>query len=275
MGRIGRRWGVTVVAALLVSVLPGDARAIIGGSDDGNDHPNVGLIVALDSAGQLAELCTGTLVGPTVVLTAAHCVAKYDLGLADRFFVTFNPRPLDDGRLLDDAIAGTPSRDPRFQFGGDEKAGSAAFYDNTRYDVGVLVLDRPAGVTPALLPPNGMLDQYRTGTRNRSFTVVGYGVQRSGPPGQPDSYFIDYTRRTTTSPLMKLTDTLLYTQGVSKDARGGGGICSGDSGGPIFSGATIVAVNSFANTNCQNADGGPRLDTDVTRSFLNNFIDLR
>ena len=275
--RTARLWGVAVAAVMPLLIIPADARAIIGGDYDGDSHPNVGLIVALDAQGRLADACTGTLVAPTVVVTAAHCVAGSALGVVDRYVVTFQPAPnLAHG--FGDFIGGAPHFDPRFQTG-PLAGGSAAFYDNSRYDVGVLVLDRPAsdlspGINPAPLPAEGTLDRYRTGTRNRYFTSVGYGVQRSGPPGQPDSFFIDFIRRTTTSPLMKLTDTLLYTQGVSNDARGGGGICSGDSGGPVFSGAAVVAIGTFVNGPCQNGDGGPRLDTETTRSFLNQFLPL-
>ena len=57
---------------LLAASLP--AGAITYGQLDGNGHPNVGAIVAEYIApGQKDLFCSGTLISPTVFLTAAHC----------------------------------------------------------------------------------------------------------------------------------------------------------------------------------------------------------
>ena len=55
----------------------GAAQAITFGQPDGNLHPNVGALVAdwdPDSPGP-DIFCSGTLIAPTVFLTAAHCTA--------------------------------------------------------------------------------------------------------------------------------------------------------------------------------------------------------
>lgn len=263
--RIARLSGIAAAPILLVTLMPVDAGAIIGGTED-EGHPNVGLILALDKDNQVRDACTGTLVAPRVVLSTAHCLAG---GSDFRYVVTFRPRPID-GISFEDLIGGTPSLHPQFQFA--SKGGTAAFVDGKQYDVGVLELDRRAdevyeGIRPATLANMGALNKYRTGTRKHYFTLVGYGVDSSGPD-QPGAYI----RRMTTSPLMKLTDTVLYTQGVANDARGGGGICKGDSGGPVFDHGLLVAVASFVNASCQSADGSTRLDIDVTRDFLDPLI---
>jgi V8-like Glu-specific endopeptidase len=264
--RIARLSGFAAAAILLITLMPVDAGAIIGGTED-EGHPNVGLILALDEDNQVLDACTGTLVAPRVVLSTAHCLAG---GPDVRYVVTFRPRPAD-GISFEELIGGTPSLHPQFQFAG--KGGTAAFVDGKQYDVGVLELDRRAdevyeGIPPATLAEMGALDEYRTGTRNRYFTLVGYGVDGAGP-NQAGAFI----RRMTTAPLMKVTDTVLYTQGVAKDSRGGGGICSGDSGGPVFDAdGLLVAVASFVNASCQSADGSTRLDIDVTGDFLDPLV---
>lgn len=271
---------LAVVVATLSVLLPSEAGAIVGGAADGNAHPNVGLIVGVDAEGLGVFSCSGTLIAPEVVLTAAHCAGGEDLGEVAAYVVTFRTslRLSDDGFYrLEDYIFASPQPHPLYESAAS--GGSAAFLDSAQYDLGVLLLKRPAsdlyrGITPAKLPTKGTLDEFRTGTRNRYFTYVGYGMQRSGAPGQPDSQFVDYTRRTTTSPLLKLTSGLLYTQGVPNDARGGGGACSGDSGGPVFLGNVLVSVHSFGGTTCQNSNGGPRLDTDLARDFLSPYTTL-
>ena len=73
------RTGLTVVLVAVVSLVlsVGSAGAITFGQPDGNLHPNVGALLAdydPDSPGP-DILCSGTLIAPTVFLTAAHCTA--------------------------------------------------------------------------------------------------------------------------------------------------------------------------------------------------------
>src|SRR5829696_9481553 len=51
------------------------ASAITNGQPDGNAHPYVGLMVALDEDGVPLWRCSGSLLSPTVFLTAGHCTA--------------------------------------------------------------------------------------------------------------------------------------------------------------------------------------------------------
>ena len=60
-----------LVLIFVVGALP--AAAITGGELDGEGHPNVGLMIA-EIDGEPQWRCSGTLIAPTVFLTAGHCV---------------------------------------------------------------------------------------------------------------------------------------------------------------------------------------------------------
>jgi hypothetical protein len=69
----GRKRLATVTLTLLlllVIVIP--VAAVQFGQPDGDEHPFVGLLV-FDVGGSPAWRCSGTLLSPTVMLTAGHC----------------------------------------------------------------------------------------------------------------------------------------------------------------------------------------------------------
>lgn len=268
-----------VLAMSLVLALAAPAGAVVGGLPDGTQHPNVGLIAGLDSQGRAIYFCTGTLVNPTTVLTAAHCVGGYDFGVpVARIVIDFDDhlRQLPGGGyFLDHQVAGIGDFNPLFQDRpvSSGKGGVAVFLANTAYDIGVLHLVARAdtvfpGIQPAAITAAGTNDQYRTGTSKELVLQVGYGVQRIGAPGQADSYFLDFTRNQSLIQPKKLTDSLLFLGASPNDALGYGSPCSGDSGSPVLRGGTIISIFTFANGNCNNTGGGPRLDSGPARDFL-------
>src|SRR5215210_2224956 len=62
-----------VYAGALAALGIGPAAAITDGELDGNRHPYVGLMVALDAAGNPLWRCSGTLLSSRLFLTAGHC----------------------------------------------------------------------------------------------------------------------------------------------------------------------------------------------------------
>lgn len=62
----------TALTGALLLCLAATALAITYGQPDGNRHPNVGALVGTFD-GQTYTYCSGTLISPTVFLTAAHC----------------------------------------------------------------------------------------------------------------------------------------------------------------------------------------------------------
>src|SRR3954463_5593912 len=107
------------------------ADAITYGAPDGNGHPNVGGLVYPQVFSDGTWLyCSGTLISPTVFLTAAHC----DEGTA-RVTVTFDPAY----QAGDKTYTGTWHADPRY-----DQAQSDP------HDLAVVVFDKPIqGSIPA------------------------------------------------------------------------------------------------------------------------------
>ena len=64
---------LAAAAAALIFVIP--LRAITDGELDGNRHPGVVLLL-MEVNGQPAFRCSGTLLSPTVLLTAGHCAGE-------------------------------------------------------------------------------------------------------------------------------------------------------------------------------------------------------
>ena len=71
MLRVRALVSVMLVVMLLLAANP--VAAISDGELDGNGHPYVGLMVAKDADGNPLWRCSGTLLSPTVFLTAGHC----------------------------------------------------------------------------------------------------------------------------------------------------------------------------------------------------------
>ena len=97
--------GLAVIVGTL-AIAVGPAGAITFGKPDGNLHPNVGALLAdwdEESPG-LDIFCSGTLIAPSVFLTASHCTAALEgeFGIAaDDVWVTFAPTyDEDSGRLI-------------------------------------------------------------------------------------------------------------------------------------------------------------------------------
>lgn len=266
----------TTVALSVSGASP--ASAITGGQPDGEEHPNVGLILAYGDDGGRYR-CSATLIEPTVLLTAAHCTD----GTVGSTLVTFDsvvavapPAPFPDAA---DPLVGYTDAEIT---GAGYLSGTAATHpgysdftdvDNWN-DVGLIVLDEPVtDIEPATIAPVGYLDQFASPALNRTlFEVVGYGTEVRKPeagPQKPQPMSYPLIRRNTTSPGQKLTPQILQLQGNPNDNRGGGGTCFGDSGGPVFHGDYIVAVTSYTYTaNCRYLGGYQRVDLPVVQDWL-------
>ncbi|MCW3021089.1 MAG: putative Peptidase and chymotrypsin precursor [Conexibacter sp.] len=243
---------ITAAAALAALALPASAGAITDGTVDGGGHPNVGGLV---SATQYSDgtwlYCSGTLISPTVFLTAAHCAE------GDRVGVTFDPAY----QAGDAVFYGTWHADP--QYGKSQ---------NDPHDIAVVVFGRPIkGIAPARLPAAGSLAGL---SGSQQFTSVGYGAYEvtNGPGGH--QFLYDDVRGVATGTLNAINPSWLRIS--MNPATGNGGTCYGDSGGPNFLGTTdiLAATTITGDYVCRSTNVDYRLDTPSARAFLKSYVAL-
>jgi trypsin len=266
-------------AALLLSALP--AVAITNGAPDGSAHPYVGVMVTQDADGTPLDACSGTLLSPTVFVTAGHCTwgaAHAEIWLDSGYPA---PIPLAAGYGAEPAhpCAGVTG----FPCTGD--SGGAVFTHPdfspdafVLHDVGVVVLDRPVQLAAyGALPAENQLAGLKA-SAHTTFTTVGYGMQRSFPE-QGRSSLKDvaiWTRMVASPHLVTIGNPSLGDQTLvlSGDASTGG-TCFGDSGGPNLLGDSnvVAAVTSGGKSDtCGGTYAAFRLDLPSARNWVSGFL---
>jgi hypothetical protein len=247
------------------AIAPESASRIVHGTATGAAHPAVILIV-MDIAGQPAFRCSGTIVAPTVVVTAGHCTGEPGEFSAMRVF------------LESDIDHGTNN----YPFAGPNTIEAKEWHSHPLFteatfvlhDVGVIVLQKPVVLAAGeygQLPGVNALDALHPG-HSTSFTAVGYGVQRINP-----AFVIEEKIRMSAEPWLIQINTPFVGGGVlllSNNASTGG-TCFGDSGGPNFVGTSNVigGVTSFGlNGTCGGTGGVFRLDRRDVVDFVRQYL---
>lgn len=251
----------TLMAALAAMAIlvatTGPVSAISNGELDGTGHPYVGLMVAQDGDGNALWRCSGTLLSPTLFLTAGHCTEFPAAHVEIWFDADVESGIPANGYPHTGDVGGTPHTHPSYN--------PNAFF---LYDLGVVVLDRPMVMGQyGALPGLDVLDPLarRRGLGDVTFTAVGYGLQESFPDAA--SWKENNVRvRMVAYPRLIQINVPGYTGDFSlllSNNHATGGTCFGDSGGPNFIGYSNVigAVTSFGkNGNCAGTGGVYRID---------------
>ncbi|WP_206044669.1 trypsin-like serine protease [Gemmatimonas groenlandica] len=265
-----------ILASLAVAVLAGCSEHSIASSDanapelegprlvkngalDGVAHPQVGLMVAKDADGTPMWRCSGTLISPTVYLTAGHCTSGATT-VEVWFTADLEAGFPGNGYPSTGEVAGTPYTHPQYN--------EAAFFV---MDVGVVVLNAPVvAAAYGTLPDENALEALARvrGRQDQTFTAVGYGLQQANPV-----FVVAERIRMSASPrLVQINSGLTGAHSLLlSNNTATGGTCFGDSGGPNFVGTSLVigGVTSFAlNGNCAGTGGVFRLDRKVARDWV-------
>lgn len=270
----------TLIALLMVVAVLAIAVSLVGaitdGELDGDGHPHVVLLL-MEVGGEPMYRCSGTLLSPTVLLTAGHCTSNYP------------DEPFSGMRVFTESDV--QNGDNNYPYAGPNSVEAAAWYVHPLFetedpfymhDVGIVILEEPGvvgldvyGVLPELdqldeLPmPSGKWDK-------TTFTSVGYGQQ---------IIFTDEAQwemqseriRMVAYPFLKQINVPGITGDYSlwlSNNHATGGTCYGDSGGPNFLGdSNIVAgVTSFGmNETCSGSGGVFRTDRADVLDFIDDY----
>ena len=202
--------GCLAAAALALAPLP--ALAVTGGTVVRDPNGIRSSVVLIESS--QGELCSGALIAPDLILTAAHCVlqrAAYRVVAVDRRFRKQGVRAIA-AALHPSFVPGTT---PRTQPG---------------IDLAILKLAEPLGPD---FSPLGPTRAYGLG-EGETVDIAGFGLSAEAARGS--ARVLRAARLVSLGTLQAANRVVVVADGRRLAETTGAGACRGDSGGPIVRG---------------------------------------
>ncbi|MQS37485.1 trypsin-like serine protease [Streptomyces katsurahamanus] len=199
--------------------------------------------------------CGGTVVAPTKILTAAHCVEGISWKSTGAVVTGATRVPTDTGRTDADG-------NPIVDFHGGEVRGVYRQWHHSKYDsysfdadVAVLTLTSPVKAKPLPIMKSSDTKLYKAGTDGK---VYGWGRIGSSPtaPGSDRLKVADADARSDADCRKAYgADFIAGTMYCAGRAPTGKDsttetTCNGDSGGPLVAGGRLVGVVSWGHVDC-------------------------
>lgn len=224
----------SLAAVLLAFAAP--AHAVVGGSVERNPSGVRQSVVRVESS--RGELCSGVLIAPDLVLTAAHCVlqrAAYRVVAVDSAFRQRGVMAV--AAALHPAFV--PGTTPRTQPG---------------VDLAILKLSQPLGLDFVPLDPRAAA----TVGPGEPVELAGFGATAESARGT--ARVLRRTQLVSLGTLQVANRVLVVADSQRLAATSGAGACRGDSGGPILRGRQLLGIVSWSSgalrSRVQTACGG-------------------